>query len=165
MVDLNSALFTSNSDEWATPQDFYDMLNAQFQFNLDPCATEENHKCKKYFTIEDDGLKQDWSGYTTFVNPPYSDIARWIKKCHDTIISINCESCVVALIPSRTDTKYWHEHVMKAGQIYFVRGRLKFGNAKNYAPFPSAVVVWSSYKSENYLVVDSLERRLKKLIT
>lgn len=78
---MNSELmFSSKSDEWSTPIDFFEKLNDEFNFTLDPCCSAENHKCSKYFTIEDDGLKQDWTGHTVFVNPPYSKIAQWVEK-------------------------------------------------------------------------------------
>lgn len=133
-------MFSKKSDEWATPRDLFDKLDDMFHFTLDPCATDENHLCKKYYTIKDDGLKQDWSKDTAFVNPPYSKVKLWIKK--------SCESakeggCVVCLIPSRTDTIMWHEYVMKyATRVYFVKGRLKFGNSDNTAPFPSAIILF-----------------------
>jgi site-specific DNA-methyltransferase (adenine-specific) len=156
MVDMNSALFTSKSDEWSTPQDFYDRLNIQFGFTLDPCATKDNHKCDKYFTIEDDGLKQSWEGGTVFVNPPYSNIAAWLEKAWKETRNSKKQTCVVCLIPSRTDTKYWHQYVMESDIIYFVKGRLKFGGCKNSAPFPSSVVVFLSQPVENYLFVGSI---------
>ncbi len=138
-------LFSSKSSEWSTPTDFYDKLDKQFNFTLDPCATEENHKTAQYFTEKDDGLTQDWEGNTVFMNPPYGrDIRHWIEKAYKEGQKPN--TTVVCLIPARTDTRYWHSFCMKAQAIYFLRGRLKFGNSKNSAPFPSAVVVFSSNK-------------------
>lgn len=137
MVDR--ALFTSDSDEWETPQAFYDLLDTEFHFTLDPCATAENAKCKKFYTKEQDGLRALWWVHTVFVNPPYSQIKEWVRKCYEEAQS---GAAVVMLIPSRTDTRYWHDYVMKAAEIRFVRGRLKFAGAKNSAPFPSAVVVF-----------------------
>lgn len=146
MVD--KALFSSDSDEWATPQDLYDKLNAEFEFTLDPCATPENAKCKRFFTKEDDGLKQTWKDETVFVNPPYSNISEWVRKCRDeSVVSV---PPVVLLIPSRTDTKYFHGYIWDLErnqprdgvETRFLKGRLKFGNSKNSAPFPSVVVVF-----------------------
>ena len=140
---MNTAImFSSATDLWATPQDFFDELNAEFHFTLDPCATKENTKCAKYFTVEDDGLKQDWAGHTVFCNPPYGRaIKDWVKKCHTEAQKTN--TTVVMLIPARTDTSYFHDYIYgKAQEIRFIRGRLKFGNAKNSAPFPSMVVVF-----------------------
>lgn len=131
-------MFSSTTDQWATLQDFFDKLNAEFNFTLDPCADLENHKCKKYFTKEMDGLKQSWDGERVFCNPPYGrKIKDWVKK--------SCESnaeCVVMLIPARTDTQYFHEYIYGKAEIRFVKGRLKFGNSKNAAPFPSMVVIF-----------------------
>jgi len=137
-------MFSSETGEWATPQDFFDKLNWRFgPFDLDPCATVFNTKCKYFFTEQDDGLAQDWGGHTVFVNPPYGrGIKAWIKKGYEEVESGDPGTRVVMLIPARTDTKYWHDYVMKASEIYFVKGRLKFGDSDNSAPFPSAVVVF-----------------------
>jgi phage N-6-adenine-methyltransferase len=140
---MNTAvMFSSKRDEWSTPQDFFDELNKEFNFTLDPCATPENAKCEKYYTKEDDGLKQDWSGETVFCNPPYGiAIKDWVKKCYEESKKPN--TTVVMLIPARTDTSYFHDYIYhKAKEIRFIRGRLKFGNAKNSAPFPSMVVIF-----------------------
>tara|TARA_Y100000310_G_scaffold310102_1_gene354960 strand:+ start:297 stop:674 length:378 start_codon:yes stop_codon:yes gene_type:complete len=112
---------------------------------LDPCASRENAKCKEYFTEEDDGLSKRWGpNKKVFVNPPYGkDIKHWIKKAYEE--SRREGSIVVVLMPARTDTSYWHDYCMKASEIYFVRGRLRFGDAKAGAPFPSAVVVFDRY--------------------
>lgn len=137
------AMFSSKSIEWSTPQDFFEQLKMRYDFNLDPCATADTAKCSKYYTKEDDGLNQDWGGHTVFMNPPYGrEIKHWIKKAYDE--SKKEGTTVVCLIPSRTDTKYWHKYCMEAHEIYFVKGRLKFGDADNSAPFPSAVVVFKS---------------------
>ena len=135
-------MFSSATDMWATPQDLFDELNAEFHFTLDPCATAENAKCKKFYTMAEDGLKQDWKGETVFCNPPYGRaIYDWIKKCYTE--SLKPGTVVVALIPARTDTRYFHEFVYhKVKDIRFIKGRLKFGNAKYNAPFPSMVVVF-----------------------
>ena len=135
-------MFSSKSDLWATPQEFFDELNAEFNFTLDPCATPENAKCKKYYTKVEDGLKQDWSGEIVFCNPPYGrEIGKWVKKCYEE--AQKPDTIVVMLIPARTDTSYFHDYIYKkAKEIRFIRGRLKFGNSKNSAPFPSMVVVF-----------------------
>ena len=140
---MNTAImFSSETDLWSTPQDFFDELNAEFNFTLDPCATRENAKCARFFTVEDDGLKQDWQGETVFCNPPYGrEIGKWVKKCYEE--SKKPGTTVVMLIPARTDTSYFHDYIYgKAREIRFIRGRLKFGDAKNSAPFPSMVVVF-----------------------
>ena len=135
-------LFSSKTFEWETPRDFFDKLNWRFgPFNLDPCATKESAKCVNYYTKENDGLSKSWKGHTVFVNPPYGrQIHKWIEKAYNE--SMDNGTTVVMLIPARTDTRYWHDYVMKAREIHFVKGRLKFGDSTNSAPFPSAVVVF-----------------------
>ena len=136
---MNSALFSSSSDEWPTPQFLFDALNAEFGFTLDPCATPTNAKCRKYFTREQDGLAQDWSNETVFMNPPYGRvIGLWMAKAYETACT---GSTVVCLVPARTDARWWHEYVMK-GEIRLVRGRLTFEGGRYPAPFPSAIVVF-----------------------
>lgn len=134
--------YSSKSNEWATPQYLFDELDRDFNFTLDPCATDENAKCEKYFTIEDDGLIQDWSNEVVFMNPPYGrDIKHWIKKAYKESLK---GATVVCLIPARTDTSYWHDYIFgKATDIRFLKGRLKFGESKNSAPFPSAIIVFN----------------------
>lgn len=136
--------YSSKTNDWSTPQAFFDELNKEFNFTLDPCATNENAKCNKYFTVEDDGLKQDWSNDVVFMNPPYGrEIKYWVKKAYEESLK---GATVVCLIPSRTDTAYWHDYIFgKADDIRFLRGRLKFGDSKNPAPFPSAIII---YKGE-----------------
>ena len=141
---IGNALFTSNSDEWTTPQDIYDMLDKEFSFNLDPCATEENHKCEMYYTAETDGLSQKWGGYRVFCNPPYSNITAWVEKAFRE--TRNDNTLVVLLIPSRTDTRYFHDFIYQRAEIRFIKGRLKFGDSKNSAPFPSMVVIFRGAK-------------------
>jgi phage N-6-adenine-methyltransferase len=137
-------MFSSENDKWSTPQDFYDKLDSEFNFTLDPCCTPESSKCYTFFTEEDDGLIQDWKGHTVFMNPPYGrSLRHWIRKAFEEGLKEN--TVVVALIPSRTDTRYWHEYCMKAKEIRFVKGRLKFGNSQNGAPFPSAVVIFDGH--------------------
>lgn len=139
---MDKILFSSKSNEWSTPQDFFDNLNNEFNFTLDPCATKENRKCEKYFSIEQDGLKQDWSNNIVFCNPPYGkEICKWIEKCY--MESKKDNTTVVLLIPARTDTKYFHEYIYnKVKEIRFIKGRLKFGNQSNSAPFPSMLVIF-----------------------
>ena len=136
--------YSSKTNEWSTPQEFFDELDKEFNFTLDPCATSENAKCNKYFTVEDDGLKQDWSKDTVFMNPPYGrEIKYWVQKAYEESLK---GATVVCLIPARTDTTYWHNYIFgKADDIRFIKGRLKFGGSKNPAPFPSAIII---YKGE-----------------
>jgi len=149
-------MFSNKSDEWDTPQDFYDMLDEKYNFTLDPCASATSAKCPVFFTEDMDGLSRSWKGHTVFVNPPYSDVKGWAKKCYEE--SKEDDTMTVMLIPSRTDTKYFNDFVMLATKIYFVRGRLKFGNQKNCAPFPSMVVEFDGTR-EGPLVCETLERR------
>jgi phage N-6-adenine-methyltransferase len=139
-----SVHFSSATDLWSTPQDFFDKQDAIYGFTLDVCATAANAKCVRYFTEFDDGLAQPWQG-VCWMNPPYGRaIGLWMRKAHESHLT---GATVVCLVPSRTDTRWWHDYAMK-GQIEFIRGRLKFGNAKNSAPFPSALVVFSKGNSK-----------------
>jgi len=135
-------MFSSKTDLWSTPQDFYNKLNEEFNFNLDPCANDENHKCDEYFTVNNDGLKEDWKGHTVFVNPPYGRVIKdWVQKCYEESLKPNTR--VVMLIPARTDTIYFHKYIYNiAKEIRFIKGRLKFGDCKNSAPFPSMIVIF-----------------------
>ena len=138
------ALLSSQTEEWATPQDLFDQLDACFHFTLDPCATDENHKAPKYFTRAQDGLKQDWGGEVIWCNPPYGrEIGGWIKKCAEH------QGVAVMLIPARTDTRWWHDYIDKNSNasVHFIKGRLKFGGAKNPAPFPSAIVIFTNWRT------------------
>ncbi|WP_032881768.1 DNA N-6-adenine-methyltransferase [Acinetobacter sp. WC-323] len=131
-------LAEDRTDVWATPQDFFDKLNAIFDFDLDVCALPENAKCERYFTPEIDGLSQEWTG-TCWMNPPYGrEISLWIEKAVETA---NAGYTVVALLPARTDVGWWQSHCLNR-EIHFIRGRLKFGGSKTNAPFGCAVVVF-----------------------
>lgn len=144
--------FSSKSNEWTTPNDLYNNLDQVFNFTLDPCATHENHKCDKYFTIEDNGILQSWANENVFMNPPYArEIKDWIAKAYRE--SLN-GAIVVCLVPARTDTRYWHDYIFPyAESIIYLKGRLKFGGSTNSAPFPSAIVVF-----------DDKKRKLKELL-
>ena len=145
MLQPNSVHFSSERDNWETPQDFFDKLNEEFGFTLDVCAEDDTAKCEKYYTKKDDAFTKEWKGVCR-MNPPYGrGIGVWLKKAYET--SQN-ESTVVCLIPSRTDTKWWHDYVMQAAEIRFVKGRLKFDGHKNSAPFPSAVVVFKMFEEK-----------------
>lgn len=135
-------MFSSNTDFWATPIDFFNKLDKEFNFTLDPCCTVENKKCNKYYTKDDDGLSKSWIGESVFCNPPYGrEIKNWVRKCY--MESKNKNTTVVALLPARTDTNWFHSYIYnKAKEIRFIKGRLKFGDSKNSAPFPSMVVLF-----------------------
>jgi len=131
--------FSSDKHDWGTPQYIYDYLDNIFVFNLDPCATKENAKCKNYYTEEQDGLSKSWRDKTVFMNPPYGrEISKWMEKASSREANV-----VVCLIPARTDTAWWHDYVMfRASYVLFVRGRIKFEGAEHGAPFPSAIVIY-----------------------
>lgn len=134
-------MFSSSTDLWATPQDFFDRLNAEFDFDIDVCASPNNAKCDTYFTKEQDGLSQSWRDATCWCNPPYGrEVGKWVQKAY--ISSKNEGSTVVMLLPARTDTKWFHEYIYNQSEIRFIKGRLKFGGSTNSAPFPSMVVVF-----------------------
>ena len=134
-----SVHFSSASDEWPTPRAYFDIVSREFgPFDLDPCATPESAKAPRFFTKADDGLAQEWHG-RVWMNPPYGrTIGAWMRKAYE---SAQGGAMVVCLVPARTDTGWWHDYAMK-GSVRFLRGRLKFGDSKNSAPFPSALVVF-----------------------
>ena len=141
---MNKSLLSSNTVEWATPQAFFDELDKEFHFTLDPCCTHLNAKCEKHYTKDDDGLSKDWSGETVFCNPPYGrEIAEWVKKCDR---ESNNGATIVLLIPARTDTAYFHDYIYGKHEIRFIRGRLYFNDGVGRAPFPSMVVVMGGVK-------------------
>ena len=146
MAQLSKALFSSTKEDWATPQDFFDKLNEEFHFDLDPCADAENAKCKEYFTKEENGLLKDWGGRRVFCNPPYGrkTTGEWIRKCYEEAKKPG--TVVVALIPARTDTRFFHDYIYHKAEIRFIKGRLKFGGCKDAAPFPSMVVIFGKEK-------------------
>lgn len=132
--------FESATVEWPTPDSLWKPLHDEFAFTLDVAANAENAKCHRFFTQEMDGLSQSWSG-VCWMNPPYGrELAKWIKKAHDAMTE---GVTTVCLIPSRTNTGWWHDYVMK-GEVRFVRGRPKFGNANQGLPWPLAIVVFRS---------------------
>ena len=132
-------LFSSKTDLWETPQDFFEKLDQEFGFELDVCALPENAKCSRYFSPMDDGLEQDWTG-VCWCNPPYGrEIEKWVKKAYISAIE---GATVVMLLPARTDTRWFHDWIYGKTEIRFIRGRLKFGGAEHDAPFPSMVVVF-----------------------
>lgn len=132
--------FSSATDDWSTPNDIFNLLNKEFNFTIDVCADDNNAKCAKYWTEEDDALQQDWSGEICFMNPPYGrDIGKFMQKALDESKKDNTK--VVCLIPARTDTRWWWE-TAQHGEVRLLKGRLKFGNSQNSAPFASAIIVF-----------------------
>lgn len=141
-------LTSSQSDEWTTPEWIFKQLDDEFGFNLDPCCTHDSALCERHYTKEEDGLKKSWGGATVFVNPPYSQISKWVEKSYTE--SLKPGTLVCMLIPARTDTKYFHDYILNRSEVRFIKGRLKFSESKNSAPFPSMVVIFRSakYKKE-----------------
>lgn len=133
----NDLMFSGKTDLWETPQEFFDEWDRRYHFTLDACALPENAKCKRYFTPEQDGLEQEWTG-VVWCNPPYGrGVGKWVEK------AVKSLATVVMLLPARTDTAWFHDWVLPYhGELHFIRGRLKFGGCKNAAPFPSIVVVF-----------------------
>lgn len=167
MTDIKACM-SSKTDLWETPQELFDHYDKIFHFQTDVCALPQNAKCKHYFTPQEDGLKQNWTG-VCWMNPPYGNpeypcranckkkkckdrgccnhkykpgIIDWVKKAYESSLG---GATIVCLLPSRTDTEWWHEYVMK-GEIEFKKGRVRFidedGNTKMPAPFPSAIVIF-----------------------
>lgn len=139
-LTARQALFSSATDMWETPKAFFAALDAEFHFDMDVCAVKENAKCRKFISPAQDGLKEPWSG-VCWCNPPYGrEIGKWVKKAHDTAQAGTAD--VVMLLPARTDTRWFHEYIYGNAEIRFVKGRLKFGDSKAGAPFPSMVVIF-----------------------
>lgn len=128
------------SDEYETPMGLFEELDREFHFNLDPCSTDENCKCENHYTIEDDGLTQNWGGCRAFCNPPYSNIKAWVEKAYRE--GCKDHTVVVLLIPARTDTQYFHNFINNRAEIRFIKGRLRFNGHSIAAPFPSMVVIF-----------------------
>ncbi len=137
---MNEGMYSSNTDNWGTPQWLFDELDKEWHFDVDVCASSENAKCPRYFSKEENGLAQDWSQFNNcWMNPPYGrQIGIWIEKAYN---ESQKGTNVVCLLPSRTDTRWFHEYCLK-GEIKFLKGRLKFNDGKTPAPFPSMIVVF-----------------------
>lgn len=134
-------MFSSKTDLWETPQDFFEKLNEEFHFTIDTAAIPINAKCERFYSPEDDGLSQPWAG-RVWCNPPYGrEIGKWVQKCAEEFAGGNCELAVM-LLPARTDTRWFHGYILGKAEVRFLKGRLKFGGSQNSAPFPSMVVIW-----------------------
>jgi phage N-6-adenine-methyltransferase len=136
------AVMTSSEDmTWATPQEWFDYLNLEFKFDLDPCCVAATAKCDLFYTPAENGLAQPWKGRRVFMNPPYGEaIYDWMKKAHDECRDNG--ALVVCFVPARVDTRWWHDFAAKASDIRFPMGRVKFAGATAAAPFPVAVVIF-----------------------
>ncbi len=138
---LNQSLYSSQKTDWETPQALYDVLDEEFRFALDVCATSDNAKCKKYISPEKDGLRENWGNGPVWMNPPYGrEIREWVKKAYEEG-QRGCDC--VCLLPVRSDTRWWHEYVMRAKEIRLLSRRLSFCGSSNKAPFSAAIVVFS----------------------
>lgn len=156
---LQKAMVSSESSEWGTPQLFFDFLNDEFHFTLDPCATKANAKCKKFFTKKDNGLTKSWAGEVVFVNPPYARYVteQWVEKCYQESLK---GARVVMLLSAGTGRNYWHRLIFEyAAQIRWVRGFFKFEGAASTAPFGSAIVIFDTTKKYTPRFVHNYPRR------
>lgn len=137
-------VMTKSTDmTWATPQDWFDYLNLEFKFTLDPCCVEETAKCKKFYTPDDDGLSKSWADERVFMNPPYGrELPKWMHKAYTE--ARDNGALVVCFVPARVDTQWWHQSAVK-GEVRFPVGRVKFGDATASAPFPVAVVIFRPF--------------------
>lgn len=156
---MNKILFSSNKENWETPQWLFNKLDQEFKFTIDVCADITNNKCNRYYTEIDNGLIQDWAGETVWCNPPYGrKIGDWVKK------AAKSQATVVMLLPARTDTRWFHEYIYNKAEVRFIKGRLKFGTSLNSAPFPSMIAIfrkrgrideqrriWRNYKWDLYI--------------
>lgn len=145
MAQICKKMYSSDKMDWGTPQALYDQLDAEFHFNLDAAASDENHKHKNYYTSYDDGLNSEWSS-STFCNPPYGRaVGSWVHKAYMESLKGNT---VVMLLFARTDTAWFHDWVHGKAEIRFLRGRIKFEGAKYNAPFPSMIVIYRGKNAE-----------------
>ena len=142
---LSRALFTSASQTWETPDDLFAALDAEFHFTVDVCAVSATAKVARHWSPDSSAFWQTWAGEVCWMNPPYSEIGKWMAKA---VEAWEAGATVVALVPSRTDTRWWHDYAMRATDIRFLRGRLRFGDATASAPFPSCVLVFRSPSGE-----------------
>lgn len=139
---MNDVMLSSKTDLWETPQALFEELNLEFGFQTDVCALPENAKCEVFYTPEQDGLSQEWTG-VCWCNPPYGrQIGKWVKKAAES------DATVVMLLPARTDTKWFHDYILPNAEIRFIKGRLKFGGSKNGAPFPSMICIFRKEAEE-----------------
>lgn len=135
---MNGVMWSAENDTWSTPEALFQSLNSLFNFEVDLAAQMHNAKCPKYYTPEQNSLMQEWRG-VCWLNPPYGrEIGQWIKKAYE---SSRAGATIVCLLPARTDTRWFHNYCVH-GEITFLKGRLKFGQAQHNAPFPSMIVVF-----------------------
>jgi phage N-6-adenine-methyltransferase len=134
MGDFDSNRFKSTNQSWETPDDLFKKIDSVFHFTRDVCATKENTKCKVFYSEDNSCLDKKWDG-VNWMNPPYKDMKKFIKKAFDERFN----ATTVCLIPARTNTKWWHELCMK-GEVWFICGRPKFKGCVHGLPQPLALV-------------------------
>lgn len=136
----NNGRYNGNGREWATPPEVFEPLHAEFQFTLDACATAGNAKLPRFYTEQQDGLAQDWSGERVFMNPPYGrEIYAWTRKARDS------GALVVGLLPASCDLAWWHDDVVGRAEVRYLRGRVRFLTGGPYRAsgfFASVIVIW-----------------------
>lgn len=134
-----SAAMTSDRSDWETPRDLFERLDRFWHFDLDVASSDENALCERHFTKEDDGLAQSWAGHRVWCNPPYGrGVGEWCRKAYEE--TRDGRTCVVMLVPARTDTGWYHDWVEgKAAEVRFLRGRLRYalGGGSRRTPRPS----------------------------
>lgn len=138
---IAKALYARARTDWETPHKLFGALHQHYAFNLDVCALPSNTKLSRFFTPEQNGLTQSWSGQRCWLNPPYGrGVGAWVKKA-----AMSDAQLVLALLPARTDTRWWHDFVQPyAARVTFLRGRLRFVGAASSAPFPSVLVLFEN---------------------
>lgn len=144
--------FDSIKQDWTTPKILFNKLNEEFNFEYDLAADKDNALCSKFYTKENDGLKQSWEGIC-WLNPPYGDktskMVDWIKKSYNDS-QTNPNLTVVMLIPARTNTKWFHNYCMKAAEVRFICGRPKFGDSKHGLPQPLILLVFKKVENTKF---------------
>ena len=135
---LPKGLTSSQYHGWQTPPNVFLPLHSEFDFTVDAAASHENALLPRYWTEETNGLAQDWTGERVWCNPPYGRMQdAWVAKAAEALAEV-----AVLLIPARTDTARWHNHIFGKAEIRWIRGRIYFGGGDGgRAPFPSAVVI------------------------
>jgi len=142
---VDQSWFNAKSVEYNTPDNIYEPLNKEFGFTLDVASTHENAKCERHYTAAEDGLKQQWSG-VCWMNPPYGRVMqKWVRKAH---AEWKRGCCVVALIPARTNTGWWHDCIQDIATVRFIRGEVAFKGFERGLWMPMCVVIWPNAQAE-----------------
>ena len=164
MGKLNEGMFSSNDQKWSTPQDLFDKLNSVFNFDIDLAAADDTAKCEKYYTEEDDAFQYEWNEKNAYINPPYGRYQiKWIERASEQSKKYN--NTIVMLIPARPDTKAWQNVIFKsASTICFIKGRLKFSDRRDSAPFPSALIVFGEINKKQLEVLNDLGKTFNNSI-